>query len=103
MTNETPTPKQQSAARHFLEDTQKFLLETVNLAVEAKQSADTEEEEAEAYSMVHYMLHTAAMAVSFNLTELLTKELITLDQAEFLKNQLNNYYVFLIKENIEND
>lgn len=50
-----------------------------------------------------FFLRTTADAVSEKLTHCLHAELITLAQAEVLKNLLNNYYDFLIKEYIEND
>lgn len=102
MTNKEPTPEQQSMARNFLADTQEFLFETVKLAVKAKQGIDNPED-TDGLKLAKSMIVTAASAVSLILTDLLDAECITLDQAEFLKNQLNSYYEILIKGNLEND
>lgn len=102
MTDKEPTVAQQRFARFFLEFSQKVLRDTVELITTSKQEFEADGETFED-DLIHFMLGLAAETVSRKLTESLYAERITLDQAEFLKNQLNSYYQLLIKENIEND
>ncbi len=102
MTNKAPTSEQQKFARFFLEMSQKVLRDTVNLITTSKQEIEADGETLEP-AIIAFMLTKAADTVSLKLTESLHEECITLEQAEFLKDQLNNYYNFIIKENIEND
>ena len=102
MTDKAPTPGQHMAARMLLVKSREYLFDIVKLIKESKQEFEADGETLE-QSFISLMLEASAMAVSEKLTSYLHEGFITIDQAEFLKNQLNDYYNYIIKENIEND